>query len=64
MEGMGLTPLESNLHKYDPVIVSQIMQMIKADNFWEQKSFDAVLTNLWRRWDKQIHEQTDISMHY
>ena len=22
MEGMGLTPLESNLHKYDPVVIS------------------------------------------
>ena len=28
MEGMGLTPLESNLHKNDLVVISQIMQMI------------------------------------
>ena len=52
MEGMGLTPLESNLHKYDPVIISQIMQMIEADNFWHLKTFEAVLTNLQRRWDE------------
>ena len=52
MEGMGLTPLESNLHKYDPVVISLIMQMIEVDNFWHQKTFDAVLTDLWRRWDK------------
>ena len=44
MEGMGLTPLESNLHKCDLVVISQIMQMIKAENFWHQKTFDAVLT--------------------
>ena len=52
MEGMGLTPLESNLHKYDLVITSLIMQMIEADNFWHQKTFEVVLTNLWRRWDE------------
>ena len=33
MEGMSLTPLESNLHKNDPVVISQIMQMIEVDNF-------------------------------
>ena len=52
MEGMGLTSLESNLHKYDLGVISQIMQMIKADNFWHQKTFDRVLTDLQRRWDK------------
>ena len=63
MKGMGLTPLESNLHKYDPVVISQIMQMIEADNFWHQKTFKVVLTDLWRRWDELIHEQKDKSMH-
>ena len=63
MEGMGLTPLESNLHKYDPVIISLIMQMIEADNFWQQKTFEAVFTDLWRRWNEGIHEQEDISMY-
>ena len=62
MEGMGLTPLELNLHKYDPVGISQIMQMVEADNFWHQKTFKAVLTNLWRRWDEQIHEQRNVFM--
>ena len=50
MEGMGLTPLESNLHKIDPVVISQIMQMIEVDNFWHLKTFEAVLTKLQRRW--------------
>ena len=63
MEGMGLTPLESNLHKYDPVIISLIMQMIDADNFCHQKIFEAVLTDLWRRWNEGIHEQKDVSMY-
>ena len=33
MEGMGLIPLESNLHKYHLVIISQIINMIDSDNF-------------------------------
>ena len=52
MEGMGLTPLESNLCKYDPVIISQIMKMIEVDNCWHQKTFEAVLTDLWGRWNE------------
>ena len=63
MEGMGLTPLESNQQKYDPVIISQIIQMIEADNYWHQKTFESVLTNLQRMWNKGIHEQEDISMY-
>ena len=33
MEGMDLIPLESNLHKFHPVIISQIINMIESDNF-------------------------------
>ena len=33
MEGMDLIPLESNLHKFNPVIISQIINMIESDNF-------------------------------
>ena len=33
MEGMGLTPLEVNLHKTDLVVISLIMQMIEVDIF-------------------------------
>ena len=50
MEGMGLTSLESNLHKNDLVVISQIMQMIEVDNFWHLKTFEAVLTDFCRRW--------------
>ena len=64
MEGMGLTHLELNLHKCDPVIISIIMQMIETDNPWHQKTFQAVLTDLWRRWNEGIHKQKDISMYY
>ena len=63
MEGMGLIPLELNLHKNDPVIISQIIQMIEVDNFWHLKTFEVVLTDLQRRWDEVIHEQNDMSTH-
>ena len=63
MEGMGLIPIESNLHKNDPAVISQIIQMIELDNFWHIKTFEAVLTELQRRWDEVIHEQKDVSMH-
>ena len=60
---MRLTPLESNLHKYDPVVTSQIMKMIEVDTFWHLKTFEAVLNNLQRRWDEEIEKQKDMSMH-
>ena len=66
MEGMSLTPLESNLHKKDLVVISQIMQimqMIEVDYFWHLKTFEVVSTNLRRRWDEVIHEQKDVSTH-
>ena len=37
MEGMDLTPLESNLHKFDLVIILQIIQMIETDVFLAPK---------------------------
>ena len=46
MEGMDLIPLESNLHQYHPVIISQIINMIESDNFWHRKTFESVMSNL------------------
>ena len=39
MEGMDLIPLESDLHKYHLVIISQIINMIESDNFWHRRTF-------------------------
>ena len=63
MEGMSLIPLELNSCKSDPVVISHTIQMIEVDNFWHLKTFEVVLTDLWRRWDEVIHEQKDMSMH-
>ena len=60
---MGLTPLESNVLKYDLVIISKIIQMIEADSYWHQKTFELFLTNLWRMWNEGINEQEDASMY-
>ena len=37
--------------------------MIEVDNFWHLKTFEAVLTKLWSRWDEVIHEEKDVFMH-
>ena len=56
MEGMDLIPLESNLHQYHPVINSQIINMIKSDNFWHCKTFESVMSNLRNMWSEGIQE--------
>ena len=63
MEGMDLTPLESNLHKYDLVIMSQIIKMIKTDIFWHHKTFKSVFSNLRNMWTEGIHELENTSMY-
>ena len=50
MEGMDLIPLESNLHKSHPVIISQISNMIESDNFWHHKTFESIMSNLQNMW--------------
>ena len=56
MEGMNLIPLESNLHNYDLVIISQIIKMIETDNFWHHKTFESVMSDLLNMWMEGIHE--------
>ena len=63
MEGMNLIPLGSNLHKYDPVIISQIINMIETDNFWHRKTFEPVMSNLWNMWTEGIRELENTHMH-
>ena len=63
MEGMDLIPLELNLHKYDLVIISQIKNMIKTDNFWYCKTFESVMSDLRNMWMEGIRELENTSMH-
>ena len=56
MEGVDLIPLESNLHKFHPVIISQIINMIESDNFWHRKTFESVMSDLWNMWMEGIQE--------
>ena len=37
--------------------------MIEVENFWHLKTFEAVLTNLQRKQDKEIHKQKYGSLH-
>ena len=56
MEGLDLIPLESNLHQYHPVIISQIINMIESDNFCHHKTFESVKSNLQNMWSEGIQE--------
>ena len=63
MEGMNLIPQESNIHKYDSVIISQIINMIEADNFWHRKMFESVMSDLRNMWTEGIWELENTHMH-
>ena len=54
-EGREMIPLDSDLHKSDPVIIRHIMQMIDTDIFWYGETFKEVLTELWK---KALNETT------
>ena len=60
---MDLIPLESNLHKFNLVIISQIINMIESDNFWHCKTFESVMSDLWNMWTEGIRELENAHMH-
>ena len=60
---MDLIPLESNLHKFNLVIISQIINMIKLDNFWHCKTFESVMSDLRNMWAEGIQELENALMH-
>ena len=62
MEGMDLIPLESNLHKYYPVIISQIINMIETDIFWNHKTFELVMSDLQNMWTEGIRKLENTHM--
>ena len=63
MEGLDLIPLESNLHQYHPVIISQIINMIESDNFCHHKTFESVKSNLQNMWSEGIQELENARTH-
>ena len=56
MKGLDLILLESNLHQYHLVIISQIINMIESDNFCHHKTFESVKSNLRNMWLEGIQE--------
>ena len=54
MEGMDLIPLESNLHKFHPIIISQIINMIESNDFWHRRTFESVMSDLRNMWMEGI----------
>ena len=62
MEGLDLILLESNLHRYHPVIISQIINMIESDNFCHYKTFESVKSDLRNMWSEGIQELENARM--
>ena len=63
MEGMDLIPLESNLHQYHLVIISQIINMIESDCFCHHKTIESVMSNLRNMWSEGIQELENTRIH-
>ena len=63
MEGIDLIPLESNLHKFHPAIILQIINMIKSDNFLHRKTFESVMSDLRNMWMEGIQELENSCMY-
>ena len=63
MEGLDLIPLESNLHRYHPVIISQIINMIESDNFCHHQTFESVKSDLRNMWLEGIQELENARTH-
>ena len=63
MEGVDLISLESNLHRYHPVIISQIINMIEADNFCYHQTFESVKRDLRNMWSEGIQELENARSH-
>ena len=62
MEGLDLIPLESNLHRNHPVIISQIINMIESDNFCHYQTFESVKSDLRKMWSEGIQELENACM--
>ena len=63
MEGLDLIPLESNLHRYHLVIISQIINMIESDNFCHYQTFESVKSDLRNMWSEGIQELENVRIH-
>ena len=47
-EGRELIPLESDMHRHDPVIIQHTMQMIDTDIHWHKQTFREIIMELWK----------------
>ena len=63
MKGMDLIPIESNLHKFHLVNISQIINMIESDKFWHRKTFESVMSDLQNMWTEGIRELENSHMY-
>ena len=50
-EGRVLIPLESDMHRRDPVIIQHTMQMIDTDIHWHEQTFRDIIMELRKLWN-------------
>ena len=49
-EGRELIPLESDMHRRDPVVIQHTMQMIDTDIHWHKQTFRDIIMELRKLW--------------
>ena len=49
-EGRELIPLESDMHRRDPVVIQHTMQMIDTDIHWHEQTFRDIIMELRKLW--------------
>ena len=59
-EGRELIPLESNLHRSDPVIIQHMMQMIDTNIHWHEQTFRDIIMELWKLWSGETQTKASI----
>ena len=57
-EGREMIPLESDMHRRDPVIIQHTMQMINADIHWYEQTFREIIMELRKIWNGETPTKT------
>ena len=57
-EGREMSPLESDKHRSDPVIIQHTMQMIDTDIHWHEQTFREIIMELRKIRNAETHTKT------
>ena len=57
-EGREMIPLESDMHRSDPVVIQHKMQMIDTDIHWHEQTFREIIMELQKIWNGESPTKT------